>query len=71
MSEPKKIMIRLKGVTAHLHGPLDTRRIETFAGCAVPVGDAHVIEVAPGVPFECEEGEALRLIARFGGEIVS
>ncbi len=70
MSDPGKIWIKLHRATVHLRGPLDTRRVETISGCAVPVGDAHVIEVRPGVPFECEEGEAQRLIARFGGEVV-
>jgi hypothetical protein len=71
MSEPvKKIRIRLKGATVHLRGPLDTRRVETISGCAVPVGNAHVIEVKPGTPFEIEEAAGLRLLKIHSGEIV-
>jgi hypothetical protein len=57
-------------VTAHVAGPRHEPRIDSVAGFSVPSGNYDILAIPPGVPFECEEGEALRLIARFGGEIV-
>jgi len=69
--EPKKIRIRLKGVTAHVAGPGHCPRFETFSGCTVQTGHLDVRQIPPGQVFEAEEGEALRMIARFGGEVVA
>lgn len=67
----KKITIRMRGVTVHRPGPRHAPKFDTVCGMSVQTGVIDVVEIPPGVPFEIERGEALRLLAVHAGEIVS
>jgi hypothetical protein len=66
----KKIWIKLRGVTAHIAGPDHSARIDLVSGMSVPGGNYDIRRIPPGVAFEVEEAEGLRMIARHGGQIV-
>jgi hypothetical protein len=64
------ITIKLRHATLHRIGPNHTARIECISGMHVPVGNADVLEIKPGQPFEIDRDEGLRLLKIHAGEIV-
>ena len=71
MTEPGRIWIKLHCATLHRLGPAHTARIECISGLNVPVGNADVLEIKPGVAFEIDEAEGLRLLAVHAGEMIA
>ncbi|MGO9235804.1 MAG: hypothetical protein ACLP4V_17695, partial [Methylocella sp.] len=69
--EPAKITIKIP-VTAIIAGPNFQPAQEVHrSGFTVCIGGVDdTIQVPPGVPFEIEEAEGRRLVAKFNGEIV-
>ena len=71
MTESRTIVIRLKGATIHRRHPESTARVGTISGLDVSLGDPRMIAIPPGQPVEVDRDEGLRLIARFGGEVIA
>ena len=72
MNAPGMIKIRLPTQTVIRPGPrFEPAQIVERAGFSICVGGVNdTIAVPPGEAFEIEREEGLRLIARFGGQIV-
>jgi hypothetical protein len=71
MTEPAKIWIKLP-ITAVVAGPnFESAQEVHRSGFTVCIGGVDdTIQVPPGVPFEIEEAEGLRLVAKFKGQVV-
>jgi len=73
LTPTNKVWIKLKSVTAHVPGPRFAP-YNTTSGLgqdALPITQGNsddIIAVPPGQPFEVDEQEAKRLLARHEGE---
>jgi hypothetical protein len=66
----QKVTIKLANVTIHQHGPL-WEQAEWINGKLISPEVSDTIAIPPGEPYECTIDEAVKLLRKKQGEVVS